>query len=481
MFEAIQIDRDEPTPLYRQVYAAFRDLILSGSLLPQTRLPSTRAVAAELSVSRNTIVAAFEQLAAEGFIELKLGVGTRVCDVGQSPGKPTDSPVTLETGTRRLGERGRLLARPLRQAPSVNFDAFPVGVPDLENFPRKTWARLVSRHSRLRETSLMGYGHAGGYAALREGISSYLRTSRGVRCLPDQVIVMSSAQAGMDLAVRLLVDAGDKALVEEPGYPSARAAIEGAGLTIHPITVDDDGFDVESAIREHADAKLICVTPSHQFPTGVTLSVARRLALLEFAQKSGCWIVEDDYDSEFHYNVRPIPSLQGLADSRQVLYVGTFAKTLLPGLRIAYLVVPPDLTPAFTQAVRHTGQEPPLLIQAALADFIAEGHFSRHLRRMRRIYALRREALVDLIAAEIGDSARILSVAGGMQLAIEFDANVDDTAIAARAKALGVTVLPLSQFCATDSTRRGLILGFASTRRNVMRQAIKTLATLVHD
>lgn len=476
MFDAITLDRDAARPLHRQLYSALRELILAGDLGPGLRLPSTRAVAADLGVSRNTVVTAFEQLGAEGFVELKVGVGTRVSDVGQ-----TRSPVrtNLAPGSR-LSERGAALSRPQRETPD-SAHAFASGIPDLGAFPRATWARLLARRARSGDASLLGYGHAGGYRPLRDALSSYLRTSRGLPCTPEQVIVVSSAQSGLDLATRLVVNPAEHALVEDPGYPGARAALEGAGLDVTAVPVDDEGFDITQAGDAARTARLAYITPSHQYPTGVTMTVPRRLALIEWANRGGRWIIEDDYDSEFHYDVRPVPSLQGLADTAQVITLGTFAKTLQPAMRMAYVVVPADLAPAFQNAIRHTGQEPALVMQAALADFIEEGHFARHLRRTRRLYQEKRAVLLKTLDAESHHRLSLAPASGGLQVCVLLDDAADDIVIAQRAQDSGLAVQALSRYCAESPGRRGLVLGFASTPREAISDAAMRLVEIIDE
>jgi len=387
----IDLDHQSSVPLSIQLYEAVRRAILHGQLRPGTRLPSTRSLAEEYEVSRNTVVFAYEQLLAEGYVESKVGSGT--CVARAIPDELLTVRAAAMPARNRLSNRGPismrgklLSSKPIRlltiPTPARPFQS---GLPDTSAFPFKIWSRLLARHWRRPNRDLLAYGDPSGHRPLREAIAAYLRTSRAVQCDTDQVIVVNGSQQALDLAARLLIDPGDLALVEDPGYPGARIALQAAGARLARLPIDAEGANISSITGRVTGARLIVVTPSHQFPLGVTMSVTRRLALLDFANRSGAWIMEDDYDSEYRYRGKPLPSLQGLDRTGRVIYMGTFSKTLFPSLRLGFLVLPHDLVEYFRRARSATDGHSPITEQAVLADFITEGHYARHIRRMRGI------------------------------------------------------------------------------------------------
>ena len=388
-------DRGSGEPLYRQIYRNLRAAILSGRLEAGTRLPSTRAAASELGVGRNTVVAVFEQLADEGFVSSRVGAGTLVAEVDaqvirrslqsnrQDAGGRSDSSTAAGPGA--LSERGMMLSGVPRG--SFAHGAFQTGLPDIAAFPHRTWARIVARHARSPEAERLGYADAAGDPRLRSAIAGYVAAARGVGCSPERVIVVTGAQAALDLASRLLLDPGDHAWLEEPGYLGARAALVAAGARIEPVPVDAQGMDVEAG---EARCSRRSIGLRHAFVPvphwGRRWSLERRLLLLDWAERAGAFVIEDDYDSEYRYRGRPIASVQGLDPHGRVVYVGTFAKTMLPALRVGYLIVPEGLQTAFASAVRNTGQTASQPVQGALAEFIDAGHYGAHVRRMRHRY-----------------------------------------------------------------------------------------------
>lgn len=395
------LDQHAPTPLYKQLYERLRDEILLGQLKPLARLPSTRALASELGVSRNTTALAYEQLLLEGYIESRVGDGMRVASLQpEQPFPVLPAHGNAKTARRTdpaevrpaiLSRRGRLLAEmpdleifPGGEA-DVGMGVFRVGKPDVALFPYDTWSKLVARHARQSLHAVALYQDAHGYAPLREAIAAHIGITRGVHCAPEQIILTAGSQGAIDLVARVLLDPGDRAWVEDPGYPGGRGALLAAGARPIPVPVDGEGIAVEAGRERCHDARLAIVTPSHQFPTGVTMSLRRRLALLQWAGDARAWIVEDDYDSEYRFSGRPLEALQGLDTAARVIYVGTFSKVLFPALRLGYLVAPPALIPGLLAARRLIDVHPPLLEQVALADFLAEGHFVRHLRRTRAV------------------------------------------------------------------------------------------------
>ena len=474
----LSLERTGAVPLQRQVYAALREAILAGRLPPGTRLPSTRTLANELGAARNTVVGAFEQLAAEGYVEARVGDGTRVATVLPETflhARRSHVVPPSSASAPNLSRRGRALVAVRRPLPDVSRRAFQPGLPALDEFPRELWARLLGRRSRVPARGSLGYSHPAGLPSLRHAIAAYVGGARGVTCDADQVIVVAGAQAGLDLACRLLLDAGDAAWIENPGYLGARGALLGAGARLVPVPVDEEGIDVEAG-RHAGPARLVYVTPSHQFPLGATMSLARRLALLAWAAEAGAWVVEDDYDSEYRYSGRPIAAMQGLDPAGRVVYVGTFSKTMFPALRAGYLIVPPALVDAFGVAVRLTGQQVPTADQAALGDFITEGHFAAHVRRMRALYAARREHLVASLRRRLSGILEVVPSEGGMQLAATLPSGVDDVAASRAADAVGIVAPPLALYHLGTRRRRGLHLGYASVREREMGPAVERLA-----
>ena len=480
-------DRSSGVPLYRQIYRSLREAILTGRLEPGTRLPSTRAAALELGVARNTVIAVFEQLADEGFLHSRVGDGTRVAEIELQLIRrslkstpigailPRDSPPAW--GTAALSERGRALSGVARG--SVALGAFQTGLPDFASFPHELWARIVARHARAPEPDRLGYGDAAGDPRLRAAIAAYVAASRGVNCSPEQIIVVTGAQAALDLTARLLLDPGDRAWLEEPGYTGARAALVAAGARIEPVPVDGQGLDVDAGAERCPDARLAYITPSCQYPTGTILVLERRLLLLDWAQRAGAFLIEDDYDSEYRYRGRPLASVQGLDTQGRVVYVGTFAKTMLPALRVAYLIVPQGLQAAFANAVRNTGQTASQPLQGALAEFIDAGHYGAHVRRMRNRYAKRQALLLALARRYLAGVLELAPTDSGMQVAGWLTDGVDDCAIATAGRRAGLALRPLSPYWMGRGARPGLHLGYAAVAESAMEPAVQQLARVI--
>jgi GntR family transcriptional regulator/MocR family aminotransferase len=387
----LKLDERDPAPLSRQLYKGIRQAVLGGRLRPGNRLPSTRAFATEFGISRNTITNAYEQLLSEGYLDARVGAGT--CVAQSLPEGLLDKSVEACREPRRserqlLSKRGKSIVgwqvRPLRAPHQPK--PFEAGLPDPQIFPYAIWRRLISHHWRRPHYELLGYGDPAGYRPLRAAIASYLRSARAVRCETDQVFIVNGSQQALNLCAQLLVDPGDPALIENPGYSGARFALEAAGARLIPLPVDESGVRLPGICEAERSARLIFVTPSHQFPLGVTLSLARRLELVEWARRRCAWILEDDYDSEYRYQGKPLPSLQGLDQSGRVIYMGSFSKTLFPSLRLGFMVLPNDLVEPFRRARSVLDVHSPLFEQAVLADFVSEGHFARHVRRMRSLY-----------------------------------------------------------------------------------------------
>jgi GntR family transcriptional regulator/MocR family aminotransferase len=489
----IFLDQYAPVPLHRQLYERLRAAILTGQLEEGARLPSTRALASELGISRTTTMLAYECLLLEGFLESRVGDGTRVAHL--QPGRPpkvltglekTEKPTTSQANTRidttRLSKRtGALLRSPYPGLFSATGSgsqtgAFRVGQPDLDQMPYALWARLLARRARQSLRDVSGYQNAAGYRPLREALAAQVGITRGVVCSPDQVILTAGAQGAFDLSARVLLDPGDSVWIEDPGYLGAHGALLGAGAKLVAVPVDEEGIDVENGRQLSAGARLVSVTPSHQFPTGITMSLQRRLTLLDWARKAGAWILEDDYDSEFRFGGRPLEALQSLDTSRSVVYIGSFSKVLFPALRLGFLIVPSGMVDGFLAVRRFIDTHIPLLEQMALADFMVEGHFTRHLRRMRRLYSERRDALIDELQRTVGDWVEICVPDAGMHLVAWLPSGMDDQAAARRAAAAGLEVLPVSRFSLNPPPRGGLLLGYAAATGQELRDGVKKLA-----
>ena len=483
-FAAVNVDGASEVPLYRQLYENLRQAILKGQIAAGTRLPSTREIASELKLSRNTVMNAFEQLLAEGYVEGHVGSGTFV-----SQALP-DELLTARAGIKRtfrrprrgrtFSKRGDLLATtPVRAVcPAVgSIVPFRSGIPALDAFPFDVWQRIVARHWRRPQRELMGYGEPAGYRPLREAIANYLGAARAVRCTPEQVIVVAGTQQAVDLVARVLLDPGDAVLLEDYGYLAARGALTAAEARLVPVPIDDEGIDVAAGAKAEPNARLAYVSPSHQYPLGVTLSLARRLALLEWASRSGAWLVEDDYDSEFRYSGRPLAAMQGLDEEGRVIYLGTFSKVLFPSLRMGYMVVPEDMADAFSSARALVGWCSPVIDQSVVAEFIEEGHFARHIRRMRALYAERQAALVAAACEELDSLLEIHPAAAGMHLLGWLPEGVDDGEASRACVERGVQTQPLSAFALSEHYRRGgLILGYAAYNEREIRAGVRVLA-----
>jgi GntR family transcriptional regulator/MocR family aminotransferase len=470
--------RDPETPAYRWLYEALRKEILEGRLRPGTRLPSTRDLSIQYGLSRGTIVIAFEELRAEGYTEGSIGSGTYVNSTLPDhllhvAGRQATGPAIPSKPRRRFSdEADRItLFSVFENRPSR---AFRPNLPALDLFPTTLWAQITARRLQRASTSfLLGCGPLG-YRPLQEAVSAYLNASRGVNCGPEQVVIISGVQEGLDLIARLFLNRGDRVCVEEPGYPGAAMLFEAAGAKVSMARVDDEGMKPsEASLR---GARLVYVTPAHQFPLGTTMSIGRRLELLEWARKSGALIFEDDYDSEFRYSGRPIPALQGLDRGGQVLFAGSFSKVLFPSLRLGYLVVPEDLVERFTAIKSLMSRHPPLLDQAVLCDFITAGHFARHLRRMRQIYAERLSLLLDGARQHLDGLLDVSTVEAGLQTSGWLQEGLKSESVAKAAAARGVEVTPLSQYSRAPLGREGLQLGFAAVDGAEIQRGVRELA-----
>jgi len=477
----LSIDPRASEGLQRQVYNAVRRAILDGVLEPSTRLPSSRALADDLRVSRTTTLLAYEQLLAEGYVETRRGSGTFVAvelpdDLPRqaSPRRParTKHPQLSRRGAELAATPGpaRRIGGPLR--------AFRLGVPALDRFPLRLWAQLVSRRMRSMTLGQLDYGDSAGCIDLRQAIADHVRAGRGTTCVADQVFVVGGTQRGLQMICSMLLDPGDRVWLEDPGYPGARSAFAQAGARTVPIRVDSQGLDVAAGTRYAPHARLAYVTPSNQFPLGVPMSLMRRLALLKWATKAGAWVVEDDYDSECRYATRPLPCLHGLDTDGRVIYVGTFAKSIFPAMRLGFIIVPVDLV-AHVHAIRRAADlHPPMLEQVALADFIRDGHYATHLRRMRSIYRERLEALEAAATEFCAGALRLRPIHTGLHAVADLD-GVNDERVFEEARERGIEVAPLSMYYVGRRAANGLVLGFASTPPDTLRRGMERLAAAI--
>ena len=484
---AITLDNRLSEPLHRQLYEELRRAILSCRLKPGERVPSTRAFAVSLGVSRATVTLGYEQLIAEGYLEAVTGSGTRVCvqlpddslktaPVGaasfsiQQNGLPASRTVLLSRYGDALNDSAPL--EPVEPELPINFKT---GRPALEEFPMSEWRRLLLRHCRTDRAELLDYApDFCGDPKLRQAICSYLGRARAVNCTVDRIVVINGSQQAIDLVTKLLIDRGDTVAVEEPGYLGARRAFLAQGAKLLPVPVDENGVIAER-LPLKSKAKLIYVTPSHQFPTGAVLPLNRRLELLKWAERTGAMVIEDDYDSEFRYDSRPIPALQGLSDGNHVIYVGTFSKVLFPALRIGYAVVPEAMSRVFARARWIADRQTPTLEQRALADFIAEGHLERHLRRMRTLYDKRRQTLVRVLKNNFEDQVEIVGENTGMHLMIRLQTRLSDEEVVRRAAQAGVGMVSAQIYYLGESPTGQFVLGYAGLSERRIQEGIRRL------
>lgn len=481
-------DTPSRQPAYLRLHDQIRDGILGGQLPAGSRLPSSRVLAAEAGVSRNTVLAAFEQLQAQGYLVGRRGVGTFVATVlpdGVVRAHHRRTETRAAAGKPRpglLSRRGQLIADNARvPLPAVlgvknPGPAFQIGLPAVHAFPLRTWNRMRAAHARRLGPGMLSYDDPAGYRPLRQAIATYIATARGVSCSADQVVIVTGSQQALDFCSRVLLDAGDPVWLEDPGYLGARAALASAGARIVPVPVDDNGIVVDAGIAREPRARMAVVTPSHQFPTGATMSLQRRGALIEWAGENAAWIVEDDYDNEFRYHGRPLAALQSVDPFGRVIYVGTFSKVLYPSLRLGYLVLPPDLVDAFVAAHLAADMHAHIIEQSLVAEFIESGHLARHVRRMRMLYSARQQFLFDSARDVLGDRLRFTAADGGLHLVgWARNAAFDDRAVARRALERGVHVWPLSQHYLGAEVHHGLLLGFAGADQTEMTAALTRL------
>ena len=471
--------KDLREPTYRWLYRVIREEILAGRLRPGSQLPSTRDLASRYGVARATIITTFDILKSEGYLYGSVGSGTFVG--GVLPDELLQSRIasssTLDAFPRRrlspYGSAVRVSPNAANSAPG----AFRAHVPAVDLFPLKTWAALSARHARALKTDMLMGCEPEGLQSLRDAIAEYLNTWRGVRCTADQVIVVSGVLEALDLCARLFLSPGDRVCVEDPGYPDAALVLEAMGVQIVPSPVDREGLQIDE--KRLAEIRMVYVTPGHQAPLGVTMSLNRRLSLLEFAHRSGAIIFEDDYDSEYRYSTRPVPALQGLDQHGNVIFAGSFSKVLFPSLRLGYVVAPLDLVPAFRAARSQTVRHAQVLDQVTLRDFIDQGHFARHLRRMREVYAERLGTLLDEARHHLAGLLEISPIEAGLQTIGWLNDGIDARTVADAASERGLIVTPLETYARSAQVKNGLLLGFAAICPDDIRTGVRKLASVL--
>lgn len=481
---------DDKSPLYRRIYDSIRSAILSGKLKSGERLPASRALAVELGVSRMTVINAYDQLFAEGYLEGRRGSGTfvashlpeeflRVQVQARSSAKSNDRvrKLLLSTYGKELKRNSVTISDHHSAGMIMPFQHSAIAA---EEFPFGLWAKLSQKHFRYSYKQIGSYGDAAGYPPLRKAIAQHLRATRGVQCEDEQVVVTAGTQQAIFLIASVLLSTGDKVWVEDPCHLGASDVLTAIGADVSHIPVDDDGFDLQRANKEKKNARMIYVTPSRQFPLGITMSLQRRLSLLEWAKERDAWIIEDDYDSEFRYSGRPLPALQGLDRDNRVLYVGTFSKTVFPGLRLGCVVVPPDLVDVFTSARALIDLHAPITDQMVLADFISEGHFERHVRRMRTLYHERQTTLVEELKKHLGGFVEVENSDAGMHIIGWLAVGVDDKAISKTIAENGLRVAPVSRYAKLKLKLGGLLLGYTAFSSKEIRRGVKDLAKVVN-
>jgi GntR family transcriptional regulator / MocR family aminotransferase len=482
----IRVDRRAREPLHRQIYNSYRTAIVDRALRPKEQVPSTRTLASELGVSRIPVLNAYAQLLAEGYFETHAGAGTVVSsmlpDQVTAPQRSADSP-GLPPGPRPISRACSPLPPVQNVLPWLGgrWGAFSLGQPALDQFPVKIWSRLVAHQCRNLRLASMHYSSPMGLRDLREAIATYVRTARGVRCEAEQIMIVSGSQQALEISTRVLLDRGNRVWMEEPGYRFARYVFNLNGCHVVPVPVDSEGLNVAAGISRCRKARAVLITPSHQYPLGVTMSASRRLQLLEWSHRTGSWIIEDDYDSEYRYENMPIASLQGLDRGARVVYIGTFSKVLFPSLRLGYIVIPPDLIERFLTVRLTIDICPPTFFQAVLADFIREGHFSRHIRRMRLLYRDRRGALLESLKKDLGVAVDVTGEQAGLHLSVTLPRGFVDHEIAERASHQKLWLAPLSASYEERPSPQGLILGFSNTPSEEIPRAVRKLRDILHS
>jgi GntR family transcriptional regulator / MocR family aminotransferase len=481
LLPSLMLDHAASKPLAAQLAAGLRDLLLSGALRAGDRLPATRTIAADLGVSRTTVVEAFERLATEGLIVARTGAGSFVSEALAShqavPQRRAAPPGPAPRLSKTVSRRAEALFDRLPHVPR----AFTTALPAFDAFPMALWARHVAKHWRGGRDVVMGYGDAQGFPPLRRAIAAHLRASRGIACDPYEIIIVNGAQHGFQLISNILLDPGDRVWFENPGAIGARNCFVAAGAKLVPVPVDADGMMVHEGLRRAAKFRLAFVTPSHQQPLGTVMSLERRLSLLAAAERAGGWIIEDDYDGEFCYHGHPPPTLRSIDLRGRVIYVGTFSKTLFPALRLGYVLLPPGLVDVFRRFTAAYSSGVPSNAQAVVAVFMEEGHFSAHIRRMRKLYAERYAALRDAAASRLAGLVEVAHTDTGLHTVADLICAASEADVAEQAHARGITVSPLGRYCISRIERQALVLGFSGIRPEEIRKGAAVLRDAIED
>lgn len=478
----ITIDKNSPLPVYRQIYNEFRNAILNGRFRPGEQIPPSRELASFFNISRTTVLLAFENLLLEGYIKGKSGSGTFIND---------ELPENLLFANQTFEKPGKGLSKKIipPEAKGIHlkkylsperddynkFAPFKPGVPDLNEFPYHTWIKLISDTVKNISKSDFGYGNSAGYKPLRKAIADYVRIARAVKCEADQVIIVNGSQQGIDIVCKALLSKGDYIGFEEPGYTGARDALSAAEMNIVPMPMDEEGINFT---KTKIKTNLIYVTPSHQYPLGITMSLNRRLELLDYSASTGAWILEDDYDSEYRYKGHPLSSLQGIDNGNSVIYMGTFSKVMFPGLRLGYLVVPESLIESFTAAKMLTDRNSPIFEQAALERFITGGYYGRHIRRMRMIYEKRKDVFYNYMEKYLGEHISLHPTDAGLHTIGWLKKINNDNDFAKLLFNNGIYTSPLSSYSAAKKCKPGLVLGYAAYSEQQIKTAIKKMASI---
>jgi len=465
-------------PLFQQIYNGLRKAILSGAFQRGQKLPSTREVAEQLGISRTVVLLAYDQLLAEGFTVGRSGSGTYVSadvNVRRSTRAEESAKLSLSRFGSSAAAAWSRMTFAQSSTPSLPYD-FVYGRSDLETFPFEMWRRMLLRCARRAPVSELDYGPAAGNVALKEAIATHLLRSRAVICDPSQVLVVNGSQQALDLIARVLIERGDRVAIEDPSYQGTREVLRAAGARLLPVAVDRDGLDPD---RLPASACAAFVTPSHQFPTGAILPLARRLALLDWAKRKSAVIVEDDYDGEFRYEGQPLESLQGLDREGRVIYIGTFSRTVFSSLRIGYLITPRRLVPAFTAAKWLCDRHTATLDQETLAEFIASGMYERYLRRVRRRNAARREVLLEALDTHLRDRVDVTGDGAGAHVVLWPKHRISEDSVTASAAAQGVRVYGISGYFLRKSSRTGILLGYSRMKETAIREGIRRLGKVL--
>lgn len=482
----LKIEKSSATPIYRQIEGQIRDAVLTGLIEPGLRLPASRVLARDTGVSRPTIVLVYEYLSFEGFLETRHGAGTFVSRtlpnyIPQKTEQPKSTKTHASPVTKPLSIMGNKLAR---QEPSLNripFASFLPNVPALDQFPIARWQKIRNKCIRSNKTSLLGYEDSAGHMPLRRSVAEYLAVHRGDHCDPEQILIVPGATFAFNIATVLLTNPGDKVWLEDPGPDGVRVMLNTLGRQVINLDVERDGMDVMSGIREHSDARLAFTMPSRHHPMGVTLSLSKRLSLLDWAQKNSSWIIEDDYDSEFRYSGRPLSSMRSIDATKSVIYVGTFSKSLFPSLRIGYLVLPESLIGTFRNATGSMARSVSTLDQATLAQFIDEGHFSAYIKQMHSLYGFRRALFTELARQKLSGLLDVEVHESGINAIGWLPTGSNDTEICEKLRQTGLYSYPLSLFRERPSNKPGLVMGFAGTDEAEMRKKMTLLAKVLKN